>query len=185
MILSLFLDIAPPRVRSSTFDPQRATRAHSIPILHRVNVQSTYSRQVTPVLYILCDTHLSSRGSLAGVNKAYVFFQATHVGSLISFGVRTKGKQKDDDVEIHHQSSQFRFSHLLIYTYLDKKAIARKEKPLDDQSKGFKVRGTPNFIERRDKGKTREERDSQRNYNKPDYSCQHICKNYIEIVVYN
>ena len=148
MILSLFLDIAPPRVRCSTFDPYQATEAHSIPILHRVNVQSMHSRQVTPVLCILCDTHLSSRGSLAGVNKAYVFFQATHVGSLISFGVRTKKGMKDNDVEIHHH---FPISFSLIYKFTPiglKKQEVQKKNPQMISLRVLRCEGHQDFIER-------------------------------------
>ena len=64
------------------------------PVLHRVNVQSLCCWQVTPWQHSLCDTHLSSRGSLAGVCKAYVLFHAAHVGSVITFGVRIEKRQR-------------------------------------------------------------------------------------------
>jgi len=82
--------MAPPRVRRPTLIHITNRQHQVILILHEVNVDSLYGRQVTPVPYNLCGTHLRPRGSLAGVNKAYVLFQAAHLGSLISFGVRRK-----------------------------------------------------------------------------------------------
>ena len=70
---------------------------------------------------------------------------------------------------------------------MEKKAIARKKKPLDDQSKGFKVRGTPGvdlFSERvRRKGRVR--KGTHICYIIETLKvCQDIVKKYIENTIY-